>query len=57
MREETPQSHTDEGVAEKRPRTEKSDSEMDTDAGGEVGTSQSQSRRKKGHMTNIYLTD
>ena len=30
---------------------------MDTEAGGEVGTSQSLSRHKKGHMTNIYLTD
>ena len=34
-------------------RTEKSDTE--TKAGKEVGTSQS--RYKKGHMTNIYLTD
>ena len=30
---------------------------MDTESGGEAGTSQLQSRRKKGHMTNIYLTD
>ena len=48
---------TEEGVAIKRPRTERSDSEMDTEGGGEVGTSQSQSRFKKGHMTSIYLTD
>ena len=44
-------------MARKRPRTERSDSEMDTEAGGEAGTSQSQSRHKKGHMTNIYFTD
>ena len=30
---------------------------MDTEARGEAGTSQSQSRHKKGHMANIYLTD
>ena len=30
---------------------------MDTETGGEVGKCQSQSRRKKGHMTNIYITD
>ena len=30
---------------------------MDTEAEVEVGTSQSHSRHKKGHMTNIYLTD
>ena len=28
-----------------------------THGGGEAGTSQSHSRHKKGHMTNIYLTD
>ena len=33
------------------------DTEIDTEAGGEVGTLQSHSRQKKGHMTNIYLTD
>ena len=27
------------------------------EGGGEAGTSQSHSRQKKGHMTNIYLTD
>ena len=42
-----------EAVAEKRPRTEKSDTE--TEAVGETGTSQSQ--YKKGHITNIFLTD
>ena len=42
-------------MAEKRPRTEKS--EMDTEGGGEAGTSQSQSKHMKGHMANIYLTD
>ena len=40
-------------VAEKRTRTEKCDTE--TEAGGEVGPSQS--GYKMGHMTNIYLTD
>ena len=30
---------------------------MDTEGGEEVGTSQFQSRHKKGHMTNIKLTD
>ena len=49
----------DEEVAEKHARTEKSDTEMDTctEFGGEVSTSQSHSRHKKGHMTNIYLMD
>ena len=42
-------------MAENRPKTERSDSEMDTEAGGEEGISQSQSRHKKGHMTNIYF--
>ena len=37
-----------------RPRREGSDTETEA-AGGEAGTSQS--RYKKGHMTNIYLTD
>ena len=31
--------------------------QMDTEAGAEAATSQSHSRHKKGHMTNIYLTD
>ena len=30
---------------------------MDTEGGGEAGTSQLQSRRKKGHMMNSYSTD
>ena len=30
---------------------------MDTDTGRELGTSQSHSRHKKRHMTNIYLKD
>ena len=47
MREETIHS-AEEGVAEKHPRTERSDTEMDTEAGGEAGTSLSQSRHKKG---------
>ena len=33
------------------------ETEMDTEARGERGTSQSHSRHKKGHMTNIYLMD
>ena len=41
----------EEEVAETRPRTERSE----TEARGEAGPSQS--RYKKGHMTNIYLTD
>ena len=51
-REETTHS-AEEGVAEKHARTDKSD----TEAGGEAVTSQLHSRHKKGHMTNIYLTD
>ena len=39
-RKGTPQSHTEEGVAEKRPKTETIDSAIDTEAGGEAGTSQ-----------------
>ena len=31
--------------------------EMDKEAGKKAGTSQLHSRHKKGHMTNIYLTD
>ena len=37
-------------MAEKYARPDKSDTKMDTEAGGEVGTSQS-------HMTNIYMKD
>ena len=44
-------------MAEQHARTDRSDTEMDTEAGGEAGTSQSHSKHKKGHMTNIYLTD
>ena len=43
----------EEGVEETRARTDRSDTE--TAAGEEVASSQS--RYKKGHMTNIYLTD
>ena len=51
-------------MAEKRTRTERSESEMDTEGGGE-GTegggkgrqTQCQSRYKKGHMMNVYLKD
>ena len=42
MREETTHS-TEEGVAKKHSRTESSNTEMDTEGEGEVGTSQSQS--------------
>ena len=49
----------EEGVSETSARTDKSDTKMDTctETGGEAGTSQWHSRHKKGHMTNIYLTD
>ena len=47
----------EEGVAEKHARTDRSDTEMDIEGGGQVSISQSQFRHKKGHMTNIYLTD
>ena len=53
MREGTTHSAEDR-VAEKSPRTDRSDTQM---GGGEAGTSQSQSRHKKGHMSNIYLID
>ena len=44
-------------MTEKRPRTERSESEMDIEGGGEVSpTTEFQSKCKKGHMTNIYLT-
>ena len=56
-RAENPQSHIEEGVAEKRPRNARGDSEINTEAGGEVDTFRSQSRHKKGHMMNFYLTD
>ena len=42
------------GVVEKRLRTEKSDTETEAPR-GEAGPSQS--RYKKGHMINVYLTD
>ena len=49
------ESHSkEEGVAKERPRKERSDTETEA-AGVEAGTSQLQ--YKKGHMTNIYLTD
>ena len=39
-------------------RTESSESEMDTEGGGEDSTStECQSRRKKEYMMNIYFTD
>ena len=47
MRKETTHS-AEEGVAKKHARTDRSDTEMDTEGEGEAGTSQSQSRHKKG---------
>ena len=49
----------EERVSEKHARTNKTDIEIDTctEGEGEVGTSQSHSRHKKGHMANIYLTN
>ena len=48
---ETPQStELEGGVDENRPRTERSDSAMDAEAGGEASISQLQSRHKKGYM-------
>ena len=44
----------EEGQPEKRHRRERNDTETEA-AGGEMGPSQS--RYKKGHMTNVYLTD
>ena len=44
----------EEGQPEKRPRTERSDTETEA-AGGEEGPSPSP--YKKGHKTNVYLTD
>ena len=41
---------TEEGVAEKRARTDRSGTEMDAEVGGEAGTSQLHSRNKKGHI-------
>ena len=38
-------------------RIDRSDTEMHTEGGGEAGTCESQPRHKKGHMTNIHLTD
>ena len=44
-------------MAKKHARTDKNDTEMDTEGAGEEGTTQSNSRHKKGHMTNIYQMD
>ena len=52
--EESHSPSQEEGHPEKRPRTERSDTETEA-AGGEAGPSQS--HYKKGHMTNVYLTD
>ena len=56
MREATTHS-AEEGVSEKHERTDRSDTEINTEDEGEARISQSHSRYKKGHMTNIYLTD
>ena len=42
-------------MAEKHAKTDRSDTEKDTDAGG--GSFQSHSRHKKVNMTSIYGTD
>ena len=56
-REETTYS-AEEGVSEKHARADRSGTEMDTEGGREVeDSSQSHTRHKKGHMTNIYLMD
>ena len=44
-------------MAERHASTDKSDTEKDTETAEEAGTSQSHSRQKKEHMTNIKLTD
>ena len=46
-------------MAEKRQRTERNESNIDTEDGGEASqrSIQSQSRHKEGHMRNLYLTD
>ena len=43
-------------MAEKRRRTERNESEMDTEGGEEASTSHLQPRCKKGHTSYIYLT-
>ena len=45
------------GVTEKHARKDKSDTEMDTEAGGKGSTSHSHSRCKKGHIINMYLKE
>ena len=48
----------EDAATEKRPKTERSQSEMDTQGGGETNTfTEFQSRHKKAHMANFYLTD
>ena len=56
LREETTHA-AEEGVAEKHARTDRCDTEMDTEGEGEASMSQLHSRHKKGHITNIYLMD
>ena len=56
MREETTHP-VEEGMAEKHARTDKSDTKMDTEAGGGRANLSHVPRQKKGHMTNIYLAD
>ena len=55
-REETTHS-AEEGLAKKCGQTDRRDTEMDRECGGEPGISQLHSRHKKGHITNIYLMD
>ena len=47
----------EEAVAKKCARTDRSDTDLDTEGGGGVSTFQSHSRNKNGDLTNIYLTD
>ena len=46
-----------EGMAKKCARTGRSDTETDTDGGGEAGIFELQCRHKKGHMASIYVID
>ena len=49
----------EEAMAEKIPRTERSEGEMDTEGKGETSctSTEYQSGHKEGHVTNVYLTD
>ena len=49
--------HRERVAQEKRQRTERSETEIELEAAGETSYSSSQLHRKKGKMTNIFLTD